>query len=207
MGIKIITRFVFLVETARIVEIFHQFDDTETYSYSLNEQGILSQEFTLFPKDQVVVQLRERRRLYGIRLDPVTSGLDVFVFGKAQFSFVGDKNEAPQIAYERMHLNNSSSLFAFKNLTEELTSVSFELVGSDGFSVRHLEIYAFPEQCGHPEIPKNGAVVWQSGSPTATYSCHSRYALHSANETRICQRGRWSGSEPVCKPFRSLLVN
>jgi Sushi repeat (SCR repeat) len=162
---------------------------------------MFSERFTLMENQRILAYLSEKRRLSGIRIVSETNQTNVLKFQKAKFSFVGDEEYDRKIGYERINDKNSISFFIFTNLTEELTSVSVELIHSRGFYVGQLEIYAFPNQCGHPEIPINGTVNWQSGSPIATYSCHSGYAVHSADTTRTCDKGKWSGNEPVCKPI------
>ena len=134
MGTEKITFFLFLVESTEIVKILHHLDDRNTFTYYINEQGMLSEIFTFLKKQKVILYFPGKRRLSGIRISSETSGPDAISFQKAKFSFIGDEENNLQIGYERINLNNSS-LFAFTNLTEELSSISVELVHPNGFYV------------------------------------------------------------------------
>jgi Sushi repeat (SCR repeat) len=180
----------FLAGTTKVGKIL-QNDETLT-----DEQGMLSACTSFSQNEPLMVHLPDKRRLSGIR---ITSGTDKTVqrFQKANFSFAGDDAVPHHITYQRNNLSDSMSFFVFTNLTEELSVLSIKLASSQSFTVCQLEIYALPNQCGHPEIPINGNVIWQRGSTSATYSCHEGYSLEP-NTTRTCQKGKWSGSEPIC---------
>jgi Sushi repeat (SCR repeat) len=86
-------------------------------------------------------------------------------------------------------------------LPKELFPLPIKIYFEQGFTSCILKIVASSDKCGHPEIPINGTVNWKRGSTSATYSCHEGYSLEPSNDTRTCQKGKWSGREPICKLF------
>ena len=184
-----------------IAQIWHTHENHIT-TLTIDEQGKLSVCPSLSQTELLNVQLSEKLRLLGIRISLKTESFHIRKFSTANFSFVGDEGKVPQIAYKRTNLSDSTSLFAFMNLTEELKIVSIKVASTASVDVCHLEIFAFPNECGHPEIPINGTVTWQRGSPTATYYCREGYHLEPNTKTRTCEEGKWSGTEPLCKLFQ-----
>ena len=184
-----------------IAQIWHTHENHIT-TLTIDEQGKLSDCAPLSQTELLNVRLSEKLRLLGIRISSETKRLHLKKFSTANFSFVGDEEKVPQIAYKRTNLSDSTSLFAFMNLTEELKIVSIKVASTASVDVCHLEIFAFPNECGHPEIPINGTVTWQRGSPTATYYCREGYHLEPNTKTRTCEEGKWSGTEPLCKLFQ-----
>ena len=158
---------------------------------------MLSECFTLSQNEPLVAHLTKQRRLSGVRITSGTSKSDVIYFRRANFKITGRREQIP---YER-NLNESISLFVFENSNQRASSQLIEIVSTKSFQLCQLEMYALVDQCGHPEIPINGTVTWQRGSTIATYSCHEGYALEPKTTTRICHKGKWSGSEPLCKLF------
>ena len=183
--------------TTKVSKI-QQSDEKEEQALVVDEQGKFSECQSFSQSEPLMAHLTEKRRLSGIR---ITSGNENNIFQKfqrANFSFFGN-DSVFQITYQRKNLSDSMSSFVFTNLTEELSVLSIKLASSQSFTVCQLEVYALPEQCGHPEIPINGRVNWQRGSLNATYSCQEGYSLELNRETRTCEKGKWSGSEPLCK--------
>jgi Sushi repeat (SCR repeat) len=176
-------------------------------SVGIDQQGKLSNCPSFSKSEPLTAQLPEKRRLSAIRISSAADDTNVNKFKKANFSFAGDENVVPQIAYERNISSDSISLFVFTNLTEELSSLSIKLTSDKSFNLCQIELFALPDQCGHPEIPINGTVTWQRGYQNATYSCQEGYYLEQypiisfSAETRICEKGKWSGSEPLCELF------
>jgi hypothetical protein len=130
------------------LKILHQLDDACTASHTINEQGILSKWFKFSRGQQLTIDLPEKRRLSGISMSSWTSRPDIYLFERANFSFFGGE-ENITIGHGRKNINNSASLFAFANVTGELSSV--KIVNLRGFRLCHLEIFSFPDECGHPE--------------------------------------------------------
>jgi Sushi repeat (SCR repeat) len=192
------------VETPTKLKILQR-GETKTRTLEIDVQGKPLRGCTLFSeREQLMIHLPDKQRMFGIR---ITSEIDDTFerFQKAIFVLAGDEVKVPQIAYERKNLSDSMSLFVFTNLTEELSSLTVKLVGNHYFNLCQLELFALPDQCGHPEIPINGTVTWQSGSSNAIYSCNEGYFLEPDTETRTCEKGKWSGTEPICKLFNSKI--
>ena len=149
------------------------------------------------------VQFSEKRRPSGVMISSRNVTREVAKLIQTQFTFVGDNERGPNITFERINLESSVALFLFTNLSEKLSFESINVTSTKIFLLCRLEVFAFPDQCGQPEIPINGTVDWQRGSPKATYSCVEGYALEPGKKTRTCQNGRWSGTQPICKPLPS----
>ena len=186
------------MQKTKILEFLLKYEK-EIQTLVVDEQGKFSKCQSISQSETLMANLPEKRRLSGIK---ITSEFDQIVkkFSESNFSFFGD-GTIFQIAYERKKISDSISLFVFTNLTEELSVLSIKFASSRSFIVCQLEVYALSEQCGHPEIPINGRVDWQRGSPNATYSCNEEYFLEPNSETRTCEEGKWSGSELICKQF------
>jgi Sushi repeat (SCR repeat) len=183
------------VETTKILSIQQRIDDNDTVTHSVDDKGMLSKCFTLSQYEPLVAHLTNQRRLSGVRITSGTSKSDVIFFQRANFKFTGRRGQIPS---ERTYSKKSVSSFVFKN-SNQRTSQSVEIVSTKSFELCQLEMYALVDHCGHPEIPINGTVTWQRGSTIATYSCHEGYALEPKTTTRTCHKGKWSGSEPLCK--------
>ena len=119
-------------------------------NHTINEKGILSQCFTFSHGQQLTIDLPEKRRLSGIGMSSWTSRPDIYLFERANSSFFGGE-ENITIGHGRKTINDSASLFAFANVTGELSSV--RIVNLRGFRLCHLEIFSFPDECGHFEVP------------------------------------------------------
>jgi Sushi repeat (SCR repeat) len=186
------------VETTKLSNITQRIDGNDTVTHSVDGEGMLSECFTLSQNEPLVAHLTKQRRLSGVRITSGTSKSDVIYFRRANFKITGRREQIP---YERTKLNESISLFVFENSNQRASSQLIEIVSTKSFQLCQLEMYALVDHCGHPEIPINGTVTWQRGSTIATFSCHEGYALEPKTTTRICHKGKWSGSEPLCKLF------
>ncbi len=174
-----------------------QTNDNDTVTHSVDDKGLLSQCFTLSQYEPLVAHLSEQRRLSGVKITSGTSKSIVIFFQRANFKFTGRRGQIP---YERTYSKKSILSFNFKNLNQRDYSQLIEIVSTKSLQLCQLEMYPLVDQCRKfPEIPIHGTVTWQRGSPNATYSCHEGYALEPKTTTRICRKGKWSGSEPLCK--------
>ena len=66
----------------------------------------------------------------------------------------------------------------------------------------------YTELCPELPDPLNGEVTWDdlTDGSIATYSCDTGYQL-SGDETRICERGQWTGNEPTCLGMNTIQSN
>ncbi len=101
----------------------------------IDQQGKLSNCPSFSKSEPLTAQLTDKRRLSAIRISSAADDTNVNKFKKASFSFAGDENVVPQIAYERKILSDSISLFVFTNLTEELSSLSIKLTSDKSFNL------------------------------------------------------------------------
>ena len=186
------------MEKVKILNIQQHVDDNETVTHSVDDKGTLSECFTLSRYETLVAHLSKRRRLSGVRITSGKNRSDVNLFQKANFKFAGRRGQIPS---ERTYSKKSISSFVFQISNQRTFSKSIEIVSTKSFQLCQLEMYALVDRCGHPEIPLNGSVTWQRGSPNATYSCDEGYALKPNTTTRTCHKGKWSGSQPLCKLF------
>ena len=189
------------MKTIQIVQLLDT-NEKDAENLTIDEHGKISDCTLLSQTERLNVHLPEKHRLIGIKISSRTGNIHSKKFSAANFSFVGDDENAPKIAYERINLSDLISFFVFKNLTTELTGVSIKLASTQSIIVCRLEIFVLPNQCGHPETPINGTVAWQRGSPTATYYCRQGFYLEPNTETRTCEKGKWSGTAPLCKSLK-----
>jgi Sushi repeat (SCR repeat) len=144
-------------------------------------------------------KIKVSRRLYAIRLN----GANDYRYSlrdskwnikyiKSDWSFEELKNVRPNYDEHNNHItlviDKYQHLKEFQFLKD---NIGYTLICG-------IEILAYYDECGHPEVPLHGQVQWTPDDANATYRCDEGYHLESNVSTRYCIQGKWNGPELTC---------
>jgi Sushi repeat (SCR repeat) len=179
------------VEMGRIYDIFDEV--TRTVKDLKNCPYMETKYFYSF-------QIQKERRLRSIRLRTTFDNRNRLE--AAVFTFQGRKNN--KFKWENLNISRSneeldSSLVVV--LTIHSNSYHFKnfiLTSNDWFRICEIVLFAYHDECGHPEVPLHCHVQFETDYTRATYRCDEGYKLDSNYSIRHCIQGQWNGSQPIC---------
>ena len=176
-----------------IVQIFQIYENKTRNTKNLkNCQKINSGYFYRF-------EIEKERRLHSIRLR--TAADDWNSFENAALTIKGRKNDQSQ--WEHLDVTRTNLVpypsFAFTDYSKNYYFKHFILTSNNwSFKICEIVLFAYLDECGHPEVPLHGHVHFEPGDTKATYRCDDGYHLASNISNRHCIQGRWNGSQPIC---------
>ena len=72
-------------------------------------------------------------------------------------------------------------------------------------------MFCIAVDCGLLDNPPNGGVIHEGGTTVgamAIFTCNNNYELDGNGNRRECGlNGEWTGSQPICKESKYLLMN
>ena len=149
-------------------------------------------------------EIEKERRLHSIPVRAAT--FDWNSFKNAALTIEGRKND--QSKWELLNVTrtnlvpDSNSSFVLTGYSKNYFKLfkNFRLTSNNwSFYICKITLFAYHDECGHPEAPLHGHVQFEPGDTKATYRCDDGYQLNVPYDIRHCVRGKWNGSQPICK--------
>jgi Sushi repeat (SCR repeat) len=145
-------------------------------------------------------EIEEERRLHSIHIRTTISYWNHLK--KAALTFQGrkkDRSERENLKVTRTnHELNFSSSFVLTDFSKSYHFKYFSFASNAWVYICEIVLFAYHDECGHPEVPLNGRVQWKPDDTEAIYRCEDGYQLDSNYSTRHCIQGQWNGSQPIC---------
>ena len=142
------------------------------------------------------------RRLYGIQL--MVTKVFRFPMESIKWTVEGQRNDQSEWELLKQRSSQSYRTDEHRNISIYFdSSVKHKKVrvsiGSFGVDICGIEVFAYYDECGHPEVPLNGRVQWNTGDTEAIYRCDDGYRLNVPSATRQCVQGEWNGLQAICE--------
>jgi Sushi repeat (SCR repeat) len=144
-------------------------------------------------------KIEKKRRLHSIHLRTTISYWNRLK--NAALTFQGRKNV--QSRWESLNVNRrnherdfSSSFLLTGYSNNHFKCLSF--TSNTWVSIYEILLFAYHDECGHPEVPLHGYVKYKPDDNEAIYRCDDGYQLDSNYSTRRCIQGEWNGPQPIC---------
>jgi len=183
------------VEIVRIYQIY-----TGNTGNTWNRKNLNTYQ-NIYPGYIYRFQIEKERRLHSIRLR--TSHDTWNSFKAAVLTFQGwniDRSKLEDLNVSRTnHELNFSSSFVLTGYSESYHVKNLNFTSDNWFRIYEIVLFAYHDECGHPEVPLHGNVKFESGDTKAIYRCGDGYQLNASHDTRHCVRGKWNGSQPICE--------
>jgi Sushi repeat (SCR repeat) len=180
------------VEIEKIYQIYEE--------YARSKMDLKSCPY-IYPKYFYGFQIQKERRLHSIRLR--TTHDDWYRLQNKDLTFQGRKNDQSKWENFNLDIGTSNELVFPSNpvLIDHSNSGHFKnirLTPNTGAYICEIILFAYHDECGHPEVPLHGHVQFEPGEAKAIYRCDDGYQLESNCSNRHCIQGRWNGSQPIC---------
>jgi len=143
--------------------------------------------------------IKKERRLHSIQIRTISFWNNL---KNAVLTFQGwkkDRSERENIKVTRTnHELNFSSSFALTDFSKSYHFKYFSFASNAWVYICEILLFAYHDECGHPEFPLNGRVQWKPDDTEAIYRCEDGYKLDPNYSTRLCFQGEWNGPQPIC---------
>jgi hypothetical protein len=144
----------------------------EIYEVNTTSKKNLQNCHNIYPGYFYRFQIQKERRMHSIRLR--TSDAEWNRLKNAVLTFQGWVNN--QTKFEDLNVSrtnhdlNFSSRLVLTGYSESYFK-NFRFTSNEWFRICEILVFAYHDECGHPEVPLHGHVKFESGDTKAIYRC------------------------------------